>query len=345
MPYPDGRAVEQAIQAAARKDVLWPAGKRIPNRLDELWRDRALSRIFSTGEKSGWLLKGGSGILARIPAARWTTDVDLHRSDVALDDAEADIRRQLGQDLGDHVRFTPRTQKPIVGQEGVAGRRLVFEVNVGGKRFSTLKLDIVTARPPVGTVTVLEPSNVPRLDRLVSHPYRLYPIADQVADKLCAIHMVRPGGRVSSREKDLVDLLIITKTQELDADELRLAIATAAHRLGQDPIARLDPPDSWGKLYRAEASKSPLVADTDLQEAVRNVSEVLDPVLTGNVRGRFIPGEGWSTPAAVTNADAPSLAREPIAESNTAGADGAVWVRPHERNGHHIEGHWRRPSR
>lgn len=189
---------------------------------------------------------------------------------------------------------------------------------------------------------------MPRLDRLISHPYRLFPLADQIADKLSAIHTIRPGGRASSREKDLVDLLIITKTQELDADELRLAIATTAYRLGHDPITRLDPPDSWGKLYHAEASKSPLVADTDIADAVRDVSDVLEPVLAGNVRGRYIPGEGWTTPptrASTPEGEELATAHEPAPDSATAGQDGAVWVRPHERNGHRIEGHWRRPSR
>ena len=59
----------------------------------------------------------------------------------------------------------------------------------------------------------------------MSYPYRLYPVADQVADKVCAT-IADYSGRPSSREKDLVDLVVIAVTQTVDAVSLRQAIAT-----------------------------------------------------------------------------------------------------------------------
>ena len=38
---------------------------------------RFLSRAFAEGNDSGWLLKGGTGALARVGSARTTTDIDL----------------------------------------------------------------------------------------------------------------------------------------------------------------------------------------------------------------------------------------------------------------------------
>ncbi|MGH8777149.1 MAG: hypothetical protein ACRDWI_19065 [Jiangellaceae bacterium] len=52
---------------------------------------------------------------------------------------------------------------------------------------------------------------------LVTHPYRLYPVADQIADKVCATMETNyPGGKRSSRVKELVDLVALAHTQTVD---------------------------------------------------------------------------------------------------------------------------------
>jgi hypothetical protein len=59
--------VEAAIKAAAKKaaqaDPALDTGKRI--QLE--YFNRFLSRTFSEGNESEWVLKGGTGMLARIP--------------------------------------------------------------------------------------------------------------------------------------------------------------------------------------------------------------------------------------------------------------------------------------
>lgn len=51
--------------------------------------DRFLSRVFANAEDNGWLLKGGTRLLARVPNSRATKDVDLVTTDKELDEAQA----------------------------------------------------------------------------------------------------------------------------------------------------------------------------------------------------------------------------------------------------------------
>jgi hypothetical protein len=42
--------------------------------------NRFLSRDFSEGPDSEWVLKGATGLLARVPSTRATLDIDLYRN-------------------------------------------------------------------------------------------------------------------------------------------------------------------------------------------------------------------------------------------------------------------------
>ena len=92
-PYPTARGVEDAIKAAARRaqseDPALNTGERI--RLE--YFNRFLCRVFSDGPDSEWVLKGGTGMLARVPSARATLDIDLYRSGYGPDEAVEDLRR------------------------------------------------------------------------------------------------------------------------------------------------------------------------------------------------------------------------------------------------------------
>ncbi len=48
-------------------------------------------------------------------------------------------------------------------------------------------VDVAVGPPPVGHPEVIEPANRLHLRRpLITFPYRLYPVADQIADKVRA---------------------------------------------------------------------------------------------------------------------------------------------------------------
>src|SRR3546814_13103241 len=66
-----------------------------------------------------------------------------------------------------------------------------------------------------------------------------------------------PGGRRSSRVKDLVDLVVLAQTQSVDLGELRVAIATKQALSGMAPFAAFTIPDTWHRTYPNTAKGVP----------------------------------------------------------------------------------------
>ena len=75
--YPDARAVEAAIKAAAKSAHDSDPARLTGDLIRQTYYDRFLCRVFSESDASEWVLKGGTGMLARIPTARRTLDADL----------------------------------------------------------------------------------------------------------------------------------------------------------------------------------------------------------------------------------------------------------------------------
>lgn len=104
-PYPTAKGVEDAIKSAARRASAADPSLTTEERIRIEHFNRFLSRDFSEGSDSEWLLKDGTGMLARVPSTRATLDIDLYREGYGLDEAIDDLRRLAEQDLGDHFRF------------------------------------------------------------------------------------------------------------------------------------------------------------------------------------------------------------------------------------------------
>jgi hypothetical protein len=112
---------------------------------------------------------------------------------------------------------------------------------------------------------------------------------------LCAIvetHRQVGSQRVSTRVKDLVDLVLIASTQRLDAASLRAAVlAGTAHRRMPAP-SRFSVPDvdAWRAGY-PKTARTARVPVASFDEAVTLVGEFFDPVLAGPVvDGEWDPG-------------------------------------------------------
>ena len=234
--YGDWRSLELAIKDAAKKAARLAgpgvSAATVDAQIRQAPYDRFLSRVFARGEQSEWLLKGGMSMLARVPRARTTKDVDLAALHVAaLTDAEAALTSLVAVNLSDHLTFRLVRAMPTGlgdNQPEVATRRYVFacfDVDTDNQ-IDTITVDVVVGPSPVGRPEVVEPANRLHLRRpLVTHPYRLYPVADQLADKVCATMDTNyPGGKRSSRVKDLVDLVVLAHTQTVDLAELRQAV-------------------------------------------------------------------------------------------------------------------------
>lgn len=175
-------ALKARVTAIAKQDARYT--------VNELQRqfayDRILSRCFAAGDALRWVLKGAGALLARLPEARHSKDIDLYYTELAAgtEEATAALRSAADRDLGDHFRV--EVTKTTALQESAKGRRLHLSASLGGL-YATFHVDVV-----VGSAMSGQPDSVPPLtplhvEGLVRPRYRAFPLPDHCADKLCAV--------------------------------------------------------------------------------------------------------------------------------------------------------------
>lgn len=288
--YPTARGVELAIKEAAKRAHGTDPSVSVGDRIRQAHFDRFLCRIFSEGEDSKWVLKGGTGMLARVPNARATLDIDLYRSGVALDQSLEDLTRLASADLHDHFRFIYEKHRRVIpgdAQPYVDGYRVIFHVYLGVKELSPLGVDLAVGVGVTDAVSVVTPANRLDLPRLETTDYRLYPIVDQIADKVCATMDKYPQGS-SSRTKDLVDLVMIGNSHDIDAAALRTAIDAERRRRGINPFKELVVPENWGPTYAKTARVLPCCAKhQNIEDAMALMARFIDPVLGDGANGSW----------------------------------------------------------
>jgi len=189
-------------------------------------------------------------------------------------------------------------------QPGVAGCRVQVSAYCGVRDVSGFGVDLVvgslmTAPPEQRT----SPSVLP-LAGLSLPVIPLYPAVDHIADKVCATAaLYGTEQRRSSRVRDLVDLVILAKTQPVQSAALHSAVHQEwAHRaLVGLPV--FDPPVQWAVPYRREARGTPACAGMEsFPDAVAMVGAFLAPALVPAPGGlaesrRWDPASGtWGPP-------------------------------------------------
>lgn len=308
--YASWTAIAQAIKAAAtRARAEGITSQDVAAQIAQARQDRFLARVFADGESSDWLLKGGGAMLARVPHTRATKDVDLAAWIGHLDEAQTALERAVGRQLDDHLRFDligVRHTGRGENQPGVQTRRLLFSCLDAqtGRKVGEVPADVVVGPAPVGTVETVTPINRLALPRSLPAPqYRLFPVADQVAEKVCAT-LQRYDGRPSSRVKDLVDLVTIGRTQQISMYELRAAIEHKRWHTDLGPIAVFSVPDGWDRQYRTLAAATPSAGGiTDVRDAERFVRSLIEPALDGDDGMTWVPGRGWLAADQVPSAE------------------------------------------
>lgn len=282
--YLTAAGVESAIKEAAKRAALTDPSLDVNKRIQLEYFNRFLSRVFSEHNESPWVLKGGTGMLARVPSTRATRDIDLYRRDTTLAQALEDLIGLAGIDLGDHFRFEYVTHTESIGtdtQPYTEGYRVKFNVFIGVSAKGQLHVDLAIGAGITDEVTTTKPANALELPRLVSHLYRLYPVVDQIADKVCAAMTVF-NERAPSREKDLVDLVVFATTHDIDGARLRVAITSEAHRRRMAPFDRFAVPTTWGIGYAKLSRSVPYCAGYHSIDLARDlVTRLVDPALQG----------------------------------------------------------------
>ena len=270
-PYADPDAMRNAIA-----DRLRPIAKQQGIQLTNLQRqfayDRLLCRIFKA-EPDRWVLKGAAAILARLgPDARHTRDIDLLSRTGTLAEAERALNHAAALDLGDYFKFTLSPGRQIVQGEGAL--RVDVLASLGVETYAKFHVDLVADHTMTGTPEPVTPLVKVDLPGLTTTDYYAYPMADHVADKVCALletHRRASGlTEPSTRVRDLVDLVTFAHTISVKADELRSALTSEAIRRQLDlPEHFPEPPGrDWPRGYANIVRDLPKLKERQLPAAV-----------------------------------------------------------------------------
>jgi hypothetical protein len=292
--------VDARLKAQARQ----PGSRTFSELRREFIYQRFLARVFTTtdGGASLWVLKGGVGLLARLPGARHSRDIDLVHLIADPDTAVAELREIGRRNMGDHLRFEVRSYKSLSVE---AALKLQMDAYVGTSIWEQFDVDVSLERHFVAALEQVTPNPVVEIEGVPALPtFQCYPIVDQVADKVCAMYE-RHGAdhqTPSNRYRDLVDLVLIVTERALDAHDLHRALG-ARHDNARNPIelppGMRRPGLGWNDGYRDTARQSSLdVMLHDLAAALDYVGECLSPILGGHVRtGTWSPEQHrWLPP-------------------------------------------------
>jgi hypothetical protein len=288
-PYASANALREAI--AVRANTATKADPRftLQERPRQFADARLLARVF-TFEPESWVLKGGVSLLARVPGARHSVDVDLWSRQQSLTEAEQALERASAIDLGDFAAFDFESWSERHDEDTRPLAQATVHYRIGVRKFASFGVDLVGGPFPALAAEPAPPLQPLQIPGLRDTPLRVYPLAATVADKLSGI-FTRHHERLSTWYRDLVDLVNISLSQRLAALDIHTALHEELGRQGLTMPEAFAVPDAvaWETAYYSYARRLLHLRGIDFEGAVALVKAFLDPVLGGR-------SEGWWEP-------------------------------------------------
>ncbi len=228
--------------------------------------ERLLARLFHAAD-APWLLKGGFAMDLRFrPRARTTKDVDLSvlvMTGAAGGGVNAALRDRLQEavdvDLGDFLTYRIGEPKQELTNAPKGGGRFPCEAVILGKSYAKFHIDV-----GIGDALVGEPERLvgdDLLDFAGIPPAAVLAIPKplQFAEKVHAYSFPWQG-RLNTRTKDLVDLVMMIERGPPDPSEIRAALAATFGTRGTHPIPNplAPPPAAWAKDFPGMAGEAGL---------------------------------------------------------------------------------------
>jgi hypothetical protein len=244
--------------------------------------DRLLARLLIAAPDR-WLLKGALALDYRLGARfRTTKDLDLSRED---NEAEAtdDLLAAQELDLNDYFAFTPAKATRRGPATSGAAIRYSLTAQLAGYRFESFAMDVSFSDPRFASPEILHGPGLLRFADIDPVEVPAIPIEQQVAEKMHAYIRVYPGEHRSSRAKDLIDLVLVQGSLQVNAGRLNDALEiTFAGREGRPvPGAVPTPPANWLETYGAMAREVDLSMNPI--DGYRLVTDFLGPILAGRI--------------------------------------------------------------
>lgn len=247
------QALEARLEAAAAR-----RGVGLNTLRQMVLMERLLARLFpeidaTAGEPPPWLLKGGYAMELRMrPRARTTRDLDFTawtdpelvedaRREAVLDRLQAAAQRSVG----DHLVFEVHGPGTALAGPTEGGWRFKVDVALAGKTYGGFHVDVGLDGPVPGIPEVLTGEDHLAFAGIPPAVVLAVPRAVQFAEKLAAY--TRPWtGRVNTRTKDLVDLLLLIDAGLAVDRDLAAALRRSFSSAGRGVPQQLPrPPGSW----------------------------------------------------------------------------------------------------
>lgn len=240
--------------------------------------------------------------LLSCPGARQTKDLDLYRQDDPTSStgaADALVEAMDGHKAGAYTFHVHRPETPgtvgtvdservnVTVTYGVNAKLLSFGVDVSGDLEVTGDVEFLV----VGVSYAVETEFLPHSFRILS-----YPVASQIADKICAMyerHGTTPPGKASTGYHDLYDVALMARELTVTGAGLQDALrAQCRVRSLTLPERLVLPHDSWATEYPKKARKfgGQRKELEELDEALRVAGLLMNPVLNREVD---VSGSAW----------------------------------------------------
>lgn len=282
-------------------DRLRNVSKQTGRTINELRREfvfqRFLALIFSTEHEHPWVLKGGGSLLVRLPNARFSRDLDLlHLEAPTPAEAVDELVNLTRPATDDQLRFAIDTTSRRSDANGTI--TVAVQASFGATNYERFNIDLAYHRHHLGTPDRIQPNPVVEVPGMPGLPeIALYPLSDHIADKVCAMYELHRNSEVSSRYRDLVDLVLISETSHVAGAATQAALRSEALRRGLTlPTALISPGPGWPGGYRREALRHRRGdIPTELTEALERVGRLINPLLNGTRNGgHWEPYKGWA---------------------------------------------------
>lgn len=251
--------------------------------------ERFLARL-ATSESSGWVLKGAFALELRLGLrARTTKDIDLGRAD----DEEAateHLEAATHVDLGDFFVFEARRTPVLNAATGFHAVRYTVRADIDGRRFEQFPVDVAFSEATPIQAEPLFGANSLEFADIATLQLPVISLEQHVSEKLHAYTgAFGRDQRESTRVKDLVDLVLIGESAEIEAKRLHQALAAIFEQRARQPLpsAIPSPPSSWARPYAVLAREVGIADGIGAGHAA--AVRLLDPVLRSEADGHWDP--------------------------------------------------------
>ncbi len=261
------QALEERLRARAARE-----GRDLGRLRRLVSMDRMLARLFAQGDRSPWIVKGAYGLEVRFHlGGRSTRDLDLALPGVGSADLagnpapllERALVRALEQDVSDHFRLEMSAAKQELGGAPDGGYRFHIRVDLDGRCFDELHLDVVLGEEVIGEPDWLTGPGLLDFAGIPAARFAMAPLAQHFAEKAHALTRSH-GSYENTRVRDLVDVALMIESSLLDAEAVRTAIVKTFERGGTHTVPRSipPPPANWEERYAVLSANTVVRART-----------------------------------------------------------------------------------